>query len=175
MAWPITPVPRRGLFAASRPVNLKSYWVTPQNLNSSQNVNISNTNTGTNVNSNATVNASTNANTNASVSTAGWKTYTNAELGISFKYPNDWGEVVVVKIDQTHDVNINRAEVESGQAAEISFSHADGVTKGLSLLYSSHDFKQFLGDNYTGGKDLSKECKNAKTINGESYCDNIVV
>jgi len=37
--------------------------------------------------------------------TADWKTYTNKDLGISFKYPNTWKDIKFSKIDQTNDAN----------------------------------------------------------------------
>ena len=39
----------------------------------------------------------------AASQTAGWKTYTNSDLGFSFKYPNTWKDVVLTKLDNTNE------------------------------------------------------------------------
>ena len=56
-----------------------------------------------NTNASANVNASTNANINSSVSTAGWKTYTNSDTGYSFMYPPSFS----VQAEVSGDVVIN--------------------------------------------------------------------
>lgn len=47
-----------------------------------------------------TVTSSTNQFADSATSMAGWKTYTNAEYGFEFKYPNDWEFIEDVKKQQ---------------------------------------------------------------------------
>ncbi len=58
----------------------------------------------TNANTNsvsAATNSNANVNTNAADQTDGWKTYTNNDLKISFKYPDTWQEIVLAKSTPT--------------------------------------------------------------------------
>ncbi len=97
--------------------------ITPQNLNSSSNVSITNTNTRTNANSNANVNTSTNVNTNSNVSTAGWKTYTNTELGFTLKFPSTWDGYTVSQVTSNHSIKFTHPKTVSskGNPGEVSF------------------------------------------------------
>lgn len=65
---------------------------TNQNTNTliNQNANTSDQNTNSAINQNANVAANTNSDP-----TADWRTYRNEEIGIEFKYPPEWGEVVL--------------------------------------------------------------------------------
>lgn len=48
------------------------------------------------VNSNVNVNANTNATMNTNTSTTGWKMFTNTQFGLTFSYPVDWPEPIVL-------------------------------------------------------------------------------
>jgi hypothetical protein len=89
--------------------------LTPQNLNSSQNVNFSNVN--------ASTNANTNTSTNTNISTAGWKTYTNSSVGYTVKHPTTW------TVKATNELS----QIVDGQTVRyISFSNA-GNSRSLHL------------------------------------------
>lgn len=103
--------------------------------------------------------------------TADWKTYTNDELGIQFKYPPSWGVVSIKKIDSTMNVNQTGALVESGKAVQINFADNSGRwMSGVWMQASSSDFKQFMSPSYNGGEDLTRGCSDPGVIGANSFC-----
>ncbi len=96
----------------------------------------------TNSNGNVNSAANTNQSTNANVSTAGWKTYTNTELGFSLKFPSTWdgyttGQVVNNTIKFTHP----KKESTKGNPGEVSFIVVR-LTKGLVIPTGSTLIKE---------------------------------
>lgn len=116
---------------------------------------------------NTAVNTNVATNTNSTIDTSDWLTYENEELGISFDYPVEWGEVQTQEIDNRE----KDKEAFSGQGFNISFSNYPSG----SILFASADYKNFVTFHYNGNSDLSQECKTPGAIQDHSYCINKLV
>ncbi|MDD5342132.1 MAG: hypothetical protein PHI73_02250 [Patescibacteria group bacterium] len=93
--------------------------------------------------------------------TADWKTYTNADLRISFSYPPAWGEVTAKAIDSSMSVQETGSKIFSGKAIQINFTQAASI----SFIGSSSDFNQFKQLKYNGGENLALGCENEGVLN----------
>ncbi|MCL5794832.1 MAG: hypothetical protein M1338_00520 [Patescibacteria group bacterium] len=107
-----------------------------------------------------------NPSTTVDPKTKDWKTYKINDLGISFKYPKEWGEVSL----QTGTVSAN---IGSGKSGRITFS--DPSAKDLIAGYVSPDFSVGReGNDYElgaiWGAYKAKNCADLKQIK-ELYHD----
>jgi len=116
--------------------------------------------------------AVTNTNTNTSTTdTPDWQTYTNDELGVSFKYPSA-GNVSITEFNSTQTKDENPYPT-TGKAVSISVTFSD--KSKIFLTGSSSDYKRIYSESYNGGDDLSAVCVNPGVIENESYCYNTSV
>ncbi len=107
-----------------------------------------------------------------------WRDYTNNELGISFQYPQSWGDVKLKYVDEKMSLEeINGPKVFKGKGVYVSF-----IKNSAYILLTSSNFSQFLIDSYNGDKDLSLGCASNGEVyenTGEgydrNYCQNIVI
>jgi len=98
-----------------------------------------------------------------------WQTYTNAELGIAFDYPDSWGDLTLQYVDETMTLEeINGSEVFSGEGIWMKFSDHYSV----NMLLASDNFSQFMVNSYNGDQDLNQGCFNLED-NNQQYCSEI--
>lgn len=86
------------------------------------------------------------ASTTTTDETASWKTYSSTELGLSFKYPESWGNVKTFLSDRTSGAQ----DMFGGKSFVVSFDNG-----GASVSGFTSDYKNYLsisGDSYTGSK-----------------------
>ena len=67
--------------------------------------------------------------------TLDWKTYTNSNLGISFKYPKEWGEVKPNLLSTEMEVSFNNSEV--GLAERVYYNQTLGRNMTLGEIKNS--------------------------------------
>lgn len=113
---------------------------------------------------------------NNKLADSSWQDYINNELGISFQYPDSWGDVNLKYVDETMSLEeINGPKVFKGNGAYLTFTNNYAY-----ILLASSDFSQFLVDSYNGGKNLSSGCLSMNSLNTNidyyrSYCRDIIV
>ncbi|MBI3956496.1 MAG: hypothetical protein HY340_00710 [Candidatus Kerfeldbacteria bacterium] len=95
-------------------------------------------------------------NTNSSDITAGWETYTNEKLGLSFRYPPSWGTPKAVEDDATS----NPSDYNKGKTLTISFGPFPSVPVQAGIIAASDGAQRFKQSLYDGGDDLTRGCLN---------------
>lgn len=98
-----------------------------ENINTNETTNtnqVTNINAGVNTNSTGNTNTASNTNT-ATGPTAGWKTYTNSEFEVTFKYPTDWSI--------TSDAVTTPGGDSSNRVLDASIRSSDGDTMSLTV------------------------------------------
>lgn len=89
---------------------------------------------------------------------SGWQTYSNAELGITFSYPNTWGDVEtsLYNDDQTLDLLFSNLSPSGNTWVGAGAVHKDYVSE--------------IGVDYAGGEDLRKKCPRPRVIENNRFC-----
>lgn len=103
-----------------------------KNVNSAINTNI---NTNSAANTNSAVNTNTSANTN--VSTAGWKTYENAQYHFSFGYPSNWHVEKVSGDFDSFQANNVASDNEGAFTVQPVTARGSGFPEGLTTTTKS--------------------------------------
>lgn len=91
-------------------------------------------------------------NATSTAQTAGWKTYTSTKLGISFSYPQSWGDAKESYYDSAHTKN------GQGKLLIIEFSNSLN-NKYPAIAAASPDYAPYEGYAYKGEKSLQEVYK----------------
>jgi len=77
--------------------------------------------------------------------TADWKTYTNKDLGLSFKYPQVWGDPVISKTNYSDDPTKDKT-VFNGKDYTISFNNYSINVYGVTSDFLAMEASPYLGE-----------------------------
>ncbi|PIY95654.1 MAG: hypothetical protein COY66_06225 [Candidatus Kerfeldbacteria bacterium CG_4_10_14_0_8_um_filter_42_10] len=139
-------------------VNLNTNTVLDENININDNLNTNSTVDVALADQNTNLTANTNTNGNDNIDTSDWETFTNMELGFSFKYPSSFGSVASGEISDGEtgkkfggSFTMGAIELTFGGASsdyyypneEADFLHTCGYTKidsGYLMLLSKSDW-----------------------------------